>query len=421
MIPFSKAHACGNDFLIVTEDSAAKRDWAELTRQLCARNTGVGADGIEFFAWTGSKSGRVRLHNADGSIAEISGNGTRCVAAWMSSMIGAKAGDELRIETDAGLRICRINNVLADGGYSVEVTTGMGIPSAARKIVTLGRRPCGGRHRGLHWESALCDLSSRTLTSLLPEMSWQTIGAEICTHSDFLHQTNVEFVRIVGPGEIEIRIFERGVGPTTSSGTGTSASATAAIAFHGCTSPLRVVCAGRSADRELARAGQRAGTYRACNPDCARRGVVRMTTGSKPLMSLGPIGPGAGVSVISPASFAIPERVEPGVERLRRLGYVPRLGTNTQTRGPLFFAGTSEERLADFHAAFADPETSFVAAVRGGYGSNYLLEAVDLALIANHPKPFFAYSDHDRLAALAPGSAWASCISRPDGCCGLLS
>ncbi len=82
-----------------------------LTRRLCARNTGVGADGIEFFAWTGSKSGRVRLHNADGSIAEISGNGTRCVAAWMSSMIGAKAGDELRIETDAGLRICRINNV----------------------------------------------------------------------------------------------------------------------------------------------------------------------------------------------------------------------------------------------------------------------------------------------------------------------
>ncbi len=170
MIPFSKAHACGNDFLIVTEDSVAKRDRAELTRQLCARNTGVGADGIEFFAWTGSKSGRVRLHNADGSIAEISGNGTRCVAAWMSSMIGAKAGDELRIETDAGLRICRINNVLADGGYSVEVTTGMGIPSAARKIVTLADGRARGRHRGLYWESTFRDLSSRTLTSQLLEM-----------------------------------------------------------------------------------------------------------------------------------------------------------------------------------------------------------------------------------------------------------
>jgi len=81
LIPFTKAHACGNDFLIVTEEAVAGHDWANLTRRLCARNTGIGADGIEFFAWTGPKSGRIRLHNADGSIAEISGNGTRCVAA----------------------------------------------------------------------------------------------------------------------------------------------------------------------------------------------------------------------------------------------------------------------------------------------------------------------------------------------------
>jgi diaminopimelate epimerase len=73
---------------------------------------------------------------------------------------------------------------------------------------------------------------------------WQTIGAQVCGHTDFPQQTNVEFFRIVSPGEIEIRIFERGVGPTTSSGTGTSASATAAIAFHGCMSPLRVVAPG---------------------------------------------------------------------------------------------------------------------------------------------------------------------------------
>jgi muramoyltetrapeptide carboxypeptidase len=118
-----------------------------------------------------------------------------------------------------------------------------------------------------------------------------------------------------------------------------------------------------------------------------------MTTRPKPLMSLGPIHSGAGVNVISPASFAIPERVNRGVERLHKLGYIPRLGANVQKRSPLFFAGTSEERLADIHAAFADPATSFVASVRGGYGSNYLLEAVDLALIANHSKPLFAYSD----------------------------
>ena len=243
MIPFAKAHACGNDFLIVTEEAAGGRNLAELARVLCARNTGVGADGVEFFEWTGSKSGRIHLHNADGSVAEISGNGTRCVAAWMSSMIGAKHGDELRIETDAGLRLCRINAVHADRGYSVDVTTGMGIPSAVRKIVKVadGRVidgiavSIGNPHFVIMVEDAHFQISGE---------SWQDTGAEICTHRDFPQQTNIEFVRIINPSEIEIRIFERGVGPTTSSGTGTSASATAAIAFYGCVSPLRVVAPG---------------------------------------------------------------------------------------------------------------------------------------------------------------------------------
>ena len=74
--------------------------------------------------------------------------------------------------------------------------------------------------------------------------SWETIGAEICAHPDFSHQTNVEFVRIVSPTEIEIRIFERGVGPTASSGTGSCASATAALALNGCRSPLTVTAPG---------------------------------------------------------------------------------------------------------------------------------------------------------------------------------
>jgi diaminopimelate epimerase len=243
LISFSKAHACGNDFLIVTEDAAAKHDWADLARQLCARNTGIGADGVEFFAWTGSTSGRIRLHNADGSVAEISGNGTRCVAAWMSAMIGAKPGDDLRIETDAGMRVCRINSIHTDSGYSVEVTTGMGIPAAARKSVTLSDArsvngiavSTGNPHFVILVDSPLFSFAGE---------DWQLLGAEICNHRDFPHQTNVEFMRIINGGEIEIRIFERGVGPTTSSGTGSSASATAAIAFHGCSSPLRVIAPG---------------------------------------------------------------------------------------------------------------------------------------------------------------------------------
>ncbi len=243
MIPFTKAHACGNDFLIVTEEAAEGRDWAALTRQLCARNTGVGADGVEFFAWTGTKSGRIRLHNADGSIAEISGNGTRCVAAWMAREHGLQQGDQVEITTDAGLRICRINALKTEQEFTVEVTAGMGVPTFAPKSVKLATGEIiagvevstGNPHFVILTDNAVFSLNGS---------SWHQIGAEICTHSDFPHHTNVEFVRILNERKIAIRIFERGVGPTTSSGTGSSAAATAAIALHGCHSPLTVVAPG---------------------------------------------------------------------------------------------------------------------------------------------------------------------------------
>lgn len=245
MIPFTKAHACGNDFLIVTEEAAHGCNWADLTRRLCARNTGVGADGVEFFEWTGPKSGRIRLHNADGSVAEISGNGTRCVAAWMACERGLKSGDEVEITTDAGVRVCHVNGVKTDVGFTVEMTAGMGVPSFARRTIKLA----GGM------EIAGVEVSTGNPHFVIVldidafddnDTSWHEIGAEICAHRDFPNQTNVEFVRIVNKYEIEIRIFERGVGPTTSSGTGSSASATAAIALSGCVSPLYVAAPGGS-------------------------------------------------------------------------------------------------------------------------------------------------------------------------------
>jgi diaminopimelate epimerase len=243
LIQFTKAHACGNDFLILTEEAAKHYDYAALTRRLCARNTGIGADGIEFFGWTGPRSGRIHLRNADGSIAEISGNGTRCVAAWMAESTGAEPGDELTIATDAGVRVCRIGSLQKENVFKVEVTAGMGVPAIEPHTVELadGKKiksvnvSMGNPHFIVETDNVEFAVAGR---------SWQSIGAEICRHPDFPRQTNVEFVRVVSPSEIEIRIFERGVGPTTSSGTGTSASATAALALKGCTSPLKVVAPG---------------------------------------------------------------------------------------------------------------------------------------------------------------------------------
>jgi muramoyltetrapeptide carboxypeptidase len=113
----------------------------------------------------------------------------------------------------------------------------------------------------------------------------------------------------------------------------------------------------------------------------------------KTLLKLAPVPPGAGISIVAPASFARPERVETGMATLRALGYAPKLGANAGMRGPMYFAGSAAQRLDDLHAAFADESTSAVMALRGGYGANYLLEGLNAARSALHPKPFFAYSD----------------------------
>lgn len=111
------------------------------------------------------------------------------------------------------------------------------------------------------------------------------------------------------------------------------------------------------------------------------------------LMKLPAIEPGAGISVVAPASFARPERIEDGTARLQALGFAPRFMPSAMARGPLFFAGTPEQRIADLHEAFADPASQVVMSLRGGYGSNHILRHVDLDLIRAHSKPFFAYSD----------------------------
>jgi muramoyltetrapeptide carboxypeptidase len=105
------------------------------------------------------------------------------------------------------------------------------------------------------------------------------------------------------------------------------------------------------------------------------------------------VAPGSAIAIVAPASSAKPERTEGGLAAMYALGFVPMLGANALLREPLYFAGTPAQRLADLHAAFFDPEIGAVMALRGGYGSNYLLSGLDLATIAAHRKPFFAYSD----------------------------
>lgn len=112
-----------------------------------------------------------------------------------------------------------------------------------------------------------------------------------------------------------------------------------------------------------------------------------------PLLRPAAVPEGAGISIVAPASFARLDRIDDGTKALQAAGFAPRFAEHALARGPLFFAGTPEQRIADLHAAFADAETHIIMALRGGYGSNYLLDKLDLDLIRRHPKPFFAYSD----------------------------
>jgi muramoyltetrapeptide carboxypeptidase len=102
---------------------------------------------------------------------------------------------------------------------------------------------------------------------------------------------------------------------------------------------------------------------------------------------------GAKVTVISPASYPQPEKLAKGVEALGRLGYLPWVGPHALNKTHYYFAGTPQARLEDLHAAFLDPACAAIFCSRGGYGSNYLLEGLDLGLIREHPKPFIAHSD----------------------------
>src|SRR5882672_521296 len=120
-IPFAKANACGNDFLVI-DGIHAPADMAAFTRRICDRHAGVGADGVEWVFPDQEADIRARLFNADGSEAEISGNGTRCVAAYVCA---EQSKEKIVIHTGAGLKTCILT---ARSGSRYEFETAMGEP-----------------------------------------------------------------------------------------------------------------------------------------------------------------------------------------------------------------------------------------------------------------------------------------------------
>jgi diaminopimelate epimerase len=231
VIPFFKASACGNDFLII-DGQYAPSNLANVSRQLCDRHEGVGADGVEWLYPSAHADVKARLINADGSEAEISGNGTRCVAAYIHS---EQMKEQISISTSAGVKTCVLTS-RSDTQYEFEIE--MGEPKVSDEFsIKLSDREVSGIPVSMgnpHYVVFVGEFPGE----------WQAEGAEIQRFPIFPQGVNVEFVKVIDAHNIQVRFFERGVGETRSSGTGSCASAVAAIFTKQAASPVRVHAAG---------------------------------------------------------------------------------------------------------------------------------------------------------------------------------
>ncbi|HVX65589.1 MAG TPA: diaminopimelate epimerase [Bryobacteraceae bacterium] len=236
-IPFTKAHGAGNDFLLTWAVDAPQGDLPEFARRLCDRHTGVGADGwliVKNAPRNTEHDASIRLFNSDGSEPEMSGNGTRCAAAFLLDTV---LGDlkEMRILTGAGVKHLRVTS---RAGMEFEFEMNMGRPAHKPEELRFGLPLASGVREvtALSVGNPQCAVFVDNF-----DFDWRRMGAEIEAHPHFPNRTNVSFVRPVDAHTLEVRFYERGAGETMSSGTGSTGAMAAAILRGVAQSPVRIL------------------------------------------------------------------------------------------------------------------------------------------------------------------------------------
>ena len=214
----------------------AEADLTHLAAQICERHFGVGADGLEVLEAPGSfPSGAdiaIRIFNADGSEAEISGNGTRCVAAFLADQGSCR--ETVTIATQAGVKEVRL--VEQKGSWFL-FDMGMGQPQYSQDEVACSLETELGEH-----QVTLVNVGNPQCVLMVDEFPphWQQLGRVIETHERFPAGTNVSFVKRLDAHTLDVRFWERGAGETISSGTGSTGAAAAAILLGQALSPVEV-------------------------------------------------------------------------------------------------------------------------------------------------------------------------------------
>jgi diaminopimelate epimerase len=247
---FAKAHGLGNDFILVAEadapDSAERSEWV---RRLCNRHRGVGGDGVMLHS-PAPDGIRMFLLNADGLPGDISGNGLRCLAALAVRHGWAEA--EHTVHTVVGPRTVQVE---ATGLTTYRIATDMGTPRLASAQVPIGVSPprepvighpveAAGRTVHITATSMGNPHCAVFLDEPADDALLTTLGPALENHALFPERTNVEFITVVSRSEIRVRFWERGVGPTEASGTGSASAAVASILNGHTDREVRAVCDG---------------------------------------------------------------------------------------------------------------------------------------------------------------------------------
>ena len=235
MTRFAKAHAYGNDFVYVRGDELAGAMLDALAREMCDRHSGIGADGLIVYEEGGGLVS-TRLFNADGTRAEVSGNGVRALGALLLEN-DSRLAAEVTIRTDAGTR--RLARIAREGTRQT-FRASMGAPVDVRKILPM-------EVAGESVQPAILNMGNPQCVVLGPlpdESRFWRLGAALERHGMFPEGTNVEFAEVEAPDRVRILIWERGVGPTLSSGTGSCAAVVAAASFGGAARDAEVIAPG---------------------------------------------------------------------------------------------------------------------------------------------------------------------------------
>ena len=251
---FTKFHGLGNDYLVIeAEQLATVDDLGEFARRICNRHYGAGGDGIAIISrsQTDDADFNCRIFNPDGSEAGLSGNGTRCAVAYLY-YAGLWSKDELRLSTKTGLKRYFPRGQTGPGKFLFE--SELGQPKFDSASIPMSIAPPLDQVIGcvlpVNGEPVVITAMQMgnpnccIFVDDFDELNWRRLGKLIETHPQFPDRTNVVFVSVVERKLIELRIWERGVGETTASGTCSCAGAVAAMINEKADRDVRVVMEG---------------------------------------------------------------------------------------------------------------------------------------------------------------------------------